>query len=67
MPQPRLYDEPTVTLTVRMSKRHRALIEYLATTTGVPPATWVRNVLDAEIRRQGYDLHTQPPAKEQTP
>jgi predicted DNA-binding protein len=67
VPQPRLYEEPTVGFTVRLSRRHRGLIEYLATKIGQPPSTYVRGIIEDHIRAKGYDLHQTPPPQEPTP
>jgi hypothetical protein len=67
VPQPRLYEEPTIPFTVRISARHRALIEFLATSTGTPPAAYVRNIIEHHIRGKGYDLHQTPPPQEDPP
>jgi hypothetical protein len=51
---PRLYDEPTVIVSTRLSHPNRNLLEWLAVQEGMTVSTYVRRVLETYLGDLGF-------------
>lgn len=56
MPQPRLYDDPTVLFTFRMSEPSRRLLDLLAAREGMRSGPYLRRVWEEHLEAQGFEL-----------
>jgi hypothetical protein len=54
---PCIYDEPTVRFSIRISRDHRRIINWLAAKQGISESAYHRQLVEAHIA----DLHLDPP------